>query len=54
MKETDLYKTYTMQQLLDVLECYEDEKRVLRIGELFDKQADIYTALGVALPTSSC
>jgi transposase len=57
MKETDLYKTYTMQQLLDkldVLECYEDEKRALRIGELLDKQADIYTTLGVALPTSSC
>lgn len=57
MKETDLYKTYTMQQLLDkldVLECYEDEKRALRIGELLDKQADIYKTLGVALPTSSC
>ncbi|SDA41556.1 Transposase DDE domain-containing protein [Butyrivibrio sp. INlla18] len=57
MKETDLYKTYTMQQLLDkldVLECYEDEKRALRIGELLDKQADIYRTLGVALPTSSC
>ena len=57
MKETDLYKTYTMQQLLDkldVLECYEDEKRALRIGELLDKQADIYRTLGVDLPTSSC
>ena len=57
MKETDLYKTYTMQQLLDkldVLECYEDEKRALRIGELLDKQADIYRTLGVELPTSSC
>lgn len=39
---------------LDVLECYEDEKRALRIGELLDKQADIYRTLGVALPTSSC
>ena len=46
-----------MQQLLDkldVLECYEDEKSALRIGELLDKQADIYRTLEVELPTSSC
>jgi len=57
MKETDLYKSYTMQQLLDkldVLECFEDENRKLRIGELLEKQAKIYETLGVALPTSSC
>lgn len=32
MKETNLYKTYSMQQLLDkldVLECFEDESRKL-------------------------
>ncbi len=57
MKEANLYKTYSMQQLLDrldVLECFEDKGRKLRIGELLNKQADIYEALGVALPTSSC
>lgn len=57
MKETDLYKSYTMQQLLDkldVLECFEDENHALRIGELLEKQADIYEILGVPLPTSSC
>ena len=57
MKETNLYKTYSMQQLLDkldVLECFEDENRKLRIGELLNKQAEIYETLGVALPTSSC
>ena len=57
MKETNLYKTYSMQQLLDkldVLECFEDENRKLRIGELLSKQAEIYETLGVALPTSSC
>lgn len=57
MKETNLYKSYTMQQLLDkldVLECFEDENRKLRIGELLEKQANIYETLGVALPTSSC
>ena len=57
MKEANLYRTYSMQQLLDrldVLECFEDEGHKLRIGELMNKQADIYEALGVALPTSSC
>lgn len=57
MKETNLYKSYSMQQLLDkldVLECFEDENRKLRIGELLNKQAEIYEALGVALPASSC
>lgn len=57
MKETNLYKRYSMQQLLDkldVLECFEDENRKLRIGELLNKQAEIYEALGVSLPTSSC
>ncbi len=57
MRETDLYKSYTMRQLLDkldVLECYEDEKHALRIGEMLNKQAEIYEALGIELPTSSC
>ncbi len=57
MKETNLYKTYTMQQLLDkldVLECFEDENKKLRIGELLNKQAEIYDVLGVKRPTSSC
>ena len=57
MKEANLYRTYSMQQLLDrldVLECFEDEGHKLRIGELMNKQADIYEALGVALLTSSC
>ena len=46
-----------MQQLLDkldVLECFEDEHHALRIGELLSKQAEIYDALGVTSPTSSC
>lgn len=57
MKETNLYKNYSMQQLLDkldVIECFEDEGRSMRVGELLEKQMDIYEALGVALPTSSC
>lgn len=57
MKEADLYKKYTMQQVLDkldVLECFEDKNRTLRIGELLKKQAEIYEALGVKVPASSC
>lgn len=57
MKKTDLCKSYTMQQLLDkldVLECYEDENRALRDGEMLNKQAEIYETLGIEAPTSSC
>lgn len=39
---------------LDVLECYEAENRALRIGEMLNKQAEIYETLGIELPTSSC
>lgn len=51
MKETNLYKMYTMQQLLDtldVIECFENKSHALRIGELLNKQAAIYETLGVA------
>lgn len=57
MKEADLYKRYTMQQVLDkldVLECFEYKNRTLRIGELLKKQVELYEALGVKVPASSC
>lgn len=57
MKGTGLYSNYTMLQLLDkldVLECFEDANHSLRIGEMLNKQAEIYEALGVDVPTSSC
>lgn len=57
MKETGLYSNYTMLQLLDkldVLECFEDANHLLRIVEMLNKQAEIYEALGVDVPTSSC
>ena len=40
MKEADLYKTYTLHQLLDkldVIECFEDPGHSMRIGELLGK-----------------
>ena len=57
MKESGLYNNYTMQSLLDkldVLECFEDANHSLRIGEMLVKQAEIYEALGVEAPTTSC
>ena len=57
MKQTDLYKDLTLNQLLDkldVIECFEDNGHSLRVGELLDKQKEIYNALSVKIPTSSC
>ena len=57
MRDADLYKNYTLQQLLDkldVIECFEDKNKALRIGEVLSKQADIYKAIGVEVPSSSC
>ncbi|MBC5744332.1 transposase [Lachnospiraceae bacterium MD308] len=57
MKKSDLYKNYTLHQLLDeldVIECFEEANHSLRIGELLNKQAKIYEDLGVKVPTSSC
>ena len=57
MKESDLYKSYTLHQLLDkldVIECFENAGHSLRIGELLDKQTEIYDALSIEVPTSSC
>jgi len=56
MKETDLYKDYTLHQLLDkldVIECFEDTDHSLRIGEVLNKQVQIYETLGIDTPTSS-
>ena len=56
MKETNLYKNYTLHQLLDkldVIEYFEDANHSPRIGEILNKQIEIYEALGVKLPTSS-
>ncbi len=39
---------------LDVLECFEDAQHSLRIDELLNKQTEIYEALGIEVPTSSC
>ena len=57
MHDSKLYEKYTMNQLLDkldVIECFESPNHRLRIGEILQKQIDIYNALDVAIPSSSC
>ncbi len=55
MQETDLFKNYTMQRALDkldVIECFEAPGQKLRVGELLEKQKEIYISLGVNPPSS--
>ena len=45
LQEKQLFKKYTMQTLLDtvdVIECFEHPKRKLRMGEVLEKQKQIY------------
>lgn len=37
---------------LDVIECFEQPGRALRVGETLEKQEDLYHALGVKPPAS--
>ena len=55
MQEHSLYKDYTMQQLLDkldLIECFSYPGRDLRVGEVLEKQKDLYVKLGVKPPAS--
>ena len=55
MQDACLYKFHTMAGLLDkldVIECFEHPGRRLQVGEVLDKQRDLYVALGVELPSS--
>ena len=55
MHDAKLYKFHTMAGLLDkldVIECFEHPGRRLQVGEVLDKQRDLYVALGVEPPTS--
>jgi hypothetical protein len=37
---------------LDVIECFEQPGRALKVGETLEKQEDLYHALGVKPPAS--
>ena len=55
MQDTELFKYYTLQSALgklDVIECFETPGQKLRVGELLEKQKEIYACLGVDPPTS--
>ncbi len=54
MQVNKLYKKYTLQSLLDkldVIECFEYPGKRLRVGEVLEKQKEIYEALGVEAPS---
>jgi hypothetical protein len=55
MQDQNLFKDYTLQgalDKLDVIECFENPGREPRVGELLEKQKDLYIKLGVKPPAS--
>ncbi len=55
MQVNGLFKYYTMPCLLDkldVIECFEQPGRSFRVGEVLEKQEQLYYDLGVVPPTS--
>lgn len=55
MQQRTLFKTYTigtMLDKLDVIECFEAPKQKFRVGEILNKQLEIYAALGIEPPAS--
>lgn len=54
MQDKDLFKKYTMHELLDefdVIECYEQPGYNLRVSEITQKQVDLYKDMGVTPPS---
>jgi len=54
MGDKQLFKNYTMQELLDeldVIERFEQPGSKHRIGEITKKQIHLYECMGVGLPT---
>lgn len=54
MSDNNLFKDYTMQELLDeldVIERFEQPGSQSRVGEMTKKQMNLYTLLGVAVPS---
>jgi transposase len=55
MQVSGLFKNYTLQgalDKLDVIECFEAPGQKLRVGELLQKQYDLYEGLDIIPPTS--
>ncbi len=55
MQDTGLFLKYTLQgalDKLDVIECFTAPGQALRVGEILEKQKELYVALGVEPPAS--
>ena len=55
MQKKDLVKRYSITSLLDeldIIECFEQPGKVLRVGEIVEKQERLYYDLGVDPPAS--
>lgn len=55
MQQNDLFKSYTLESLLDkldLIECFEYSGHPLRVGELLQKQKELYTLMGISPPSS--
>ncbi|WP_028893768.1 IS1634 family transposase [Syntrophorhabdus aromaticivorans] len=55
MQESNLFKDYTLQEVLDeldVIECLEVPGQRLMVGEMTQRQVELYTKLGVMAPAS--
>ena len=55
MQTENLFKTYTIQEVLDeldVIECFEQPGYERRLGEVTKKQVALYESLGVTSPSS--
>jgi transposase len=53
MQDKNLFKTYTIQTLLDkldVIECYRYPNKKLQVGEILQKQKEIYEAFEIEIP----
>ena len=54
-QEKGLFKNYTLSGLLDkfdVIKCFEQPGKALRVGEMLDAQAELYYDLEMGPPTS--
>ena len=55
MQDKNLFKKYTMQELLDefdIIECFEQLGRELRVGEVTKRQIELYEEMEIEPPTS--
>jgi hypothetical protein len=52
MQKTKMYKELTLSEMLDkldVIECFEYEGKELRVGEILEKQKQIYRDLEIPI-----